>query len=217
MRVIKVYGSLAKFLGQRSFRAAVSTPAEAMRFLVANFPALREHMAEKYYKVGVGKIDLDIGDQPEQLHYPTGKAEAIRIVPVIGGAKRGLGQILIGIGLIAAAFIIGPAVGGFLGIGAGLGGAAGAGAAGSLGLVGGGFASAIGLIGVSLIIGGVSQLLAPTPKISSGEDSNNDPRKSYSFSGIQNVTRQGVPVPIVYGETIVGSVVISAGINTEDV
>ena len=214
MRVIKVYGSLAKFLGQRSFRAAVSTPAEAMRFLVANFPALREHMAEKYYKVGVGKIDLDIGDQPEQLHYPTGKAEAIRIVPVIGGAKRGLGQILIGIGLIAAAFIIGPAVGGFLGIGAGLGGAAGAGAAGSLGLVGGGFASAIGLIGVSLIIGGVSQLLAPTPKTSYDET---DPSKSYNFSGIQNVSRQGVPVPICYGEVLVGSVIISAGINAEDI
>jgi predicted phage tail protein len=45
----------------------------------------------------------------------------------------------------------------------------------------------------------------------------NDPRKSYSFSGIQNVSRQGVPVPIIYGETVVGSVTISAGINTEEV
>ena len=211
MRVIKVYGSLAKFLGQRSFRAAVSTPAEAMRFLVANFPGLREHMAEKYYKVGVGKIDLDIGDQPEQLHYPTGKAEAIRIVPVITGAKSGAtSKILIGIGLIAAAFIIGPAVGGFLGIGAGLGGAVGSGA----GLVGGAFASSIGMIGVSLVIGGVAQLLTPVPKTSFDQS---DPSKSYNFSGIQNVSRQGVPVPICYGEVLVGSVVISAGINAEDI
>ena len=97
-----------------------------------------------------------------------------------------------------------------------MGGATGAGAAGSLGLVGAGFASSIGLIGVSLVLGGVAQLISPTPKISSGEDSTNDPRKSYSFSGIQNVARQGVPVPVVYGEMIVGSVTISAGINTED-
>jgi predicted phage tail protein len=214
MRVIKVYGSLAKFLGQRSFRAAVSTPAEAMRFLVANFPGLREHMAEKYYKVGVGKIDLNIGDQPEQLHYPTGKAEAIRIVPVIGGAKSGATKILIGIGLIAAAFIIGPAAGGFLGIGAGLGGATQAGAAVSMGLVSGSFASAVGMIGVSLVIGGVAQLLTPVPKTSYDET---DPSKSYSFSGIQNVSRQGVPVPICYGEVLVGSVVISAGVNAEDI
>jgi hypothetical protein len=44
-----------------------------------------------------------------------------------------------------------------------------------------------------------------------------DPRKSYSFSGIQQTSRQGVPVPVVYGETIVGSVVISAGVDTVQV
>jgi predicted phage tail protein len=50
-----------------------------------------------------------------------------------------------------------------------------------------------------------------------GADTQDDPRKSYSFSGIQNTSRQGVPVPIVYGETVVGSVVISAGIDTVQV
>jgi predicted phage tail protein len=55
------------------------------------------------------------------------------------------------------------------------------------------------------------------PKVAQGADSQDDPRKSYSFSGIQNTSRQGVPVPIVYGETVVGSVVISAGIDTVQV
>jgi predicted phage tail protein len=68
----------------------------------------------------------------------------------------------------------------------------------------------VGLLGVSLVLGGVAQLLTPTPKISKDEG---DPRKSFSFSGIQNVSRAGVPVPVVYGETLVGSVVISAGID----
>jgi predicted phage tail protein len=66
------------------------------------------------------------------------------------------------------------------------------------------------LFGASLVIGGIAQLLTPTPKISQDEG---DPRKSFSFSGIQNVSRAGVPVPVVYGETLVGSVVISAGID----
>ena len=44
-----------------------------------------------------------------------------------------------------------------------------------------------------------------------------DPQESYSFSGIQNVSKQGVAVPVVYGETIVGSVVISAGIDVDTI
>jgi predicted phage tail protein len=72
---------------------------------------------------------------------------------------------------------------------------------------------------VSLVLGGVAGLLTPTPKINQPgtPQDNNDPRKSYSFSGIQNTSRQGTPVPIVYGETLVGSVTISAGIDTVEV
>jgi predicted phage tail protein len=72
-------------------------------------------------------------------------------------------------------------------------------------------------VGISLVLGGVAQLLTPTPKVLTGGDTEQDPRKSYSFSGIQNTSRQGTPVPIVYGETIVGSIVISAGIDTVQV
>lgn len=193
MRSIKVYGSLAKFLGRRTFKAAVNTPAEAIRFLVANFPGLRSHMADQHYKVGVGKMELQIGDQPEQLHYPTAKTEEIKIVPVIAGAGA-VGRILAGIALIAAAVFI-PGAQAWLGPTA--------------------FSLVVG-VGSSLVLGGVSQLLTPTSKMSTGDDSINDPKKSYSFSGIQNVARQGVPVNVVYGECLIGSIVISAGINTED-
>lgn len=208
LRKIKVYGSLAKFLKRRVFRADVANPAEAVRFLLANFPALRSHMADQHYKVLVSDNALDIGDQPEQLHYPIGAEEEIKIVPVMAGAGGGgVGKILIGIGLIAAAIITGGiasagvTLGGFLGIGT--------------------VGTAVAGIGASLVLGGVAQLLTPTPQlgVSSGLGetfSSQDPRKSYNFSGIQNVSRQGVPVPIVYGETIVGSVTISAAILTDD-
>jgi predicted phage tail protein len=204
-RVIKVYGKLAKHLGQRSFKAAVKTPAEAIRFLLANFPDLRGVLSEGDYKVTVGRNQLDLVDHPEHLHFPVASQEPIRIVPVIAGAE-GAGQILAGIALVAAAIFLGPAAGGFLGI-SGLG----------AGLIGGTAASAIGGLGAALVLGGIAQMLTPTPTINQGTDGDNDPRKSYSFSGIQNVSRQGVPVPIIYGEVFTGSIVVSAGINTEEV
>lgn len=200
-RVIKVYGKLAKHLGQRSFKAAVKTPAEAVRFLLANFPSLRGLMAEGDYKVTVGRSQLEIGNQPEQLYYPSASCEAIRIVPVIAGAGGAAGRIIAGVALVAASLLFAP-------------GAALASAAFTLGPM----AVSIGVgIGASLALSGVAQLLTPTPTISSGIDSDNDPRRSYSFSGIQNVSRQGIPVPVIYGEVFTGSVVISAGINTEEV
>jgi predicted phage tail protein len=220
-RVIKVYGKLAKHLGQRSFKAAVKTPAEAIRFLLANFPSLRGVMSEGDYKLSVGRSELEIGEHPEYIHLPSASFEPIRIIPVVTGAGGGTGKILAGVGLIAAAILLGPAAGGFLGLGAGFGGATGAGAAISMGLVGGGFATAIGAVGAALVLGGVSQLLTPTPQLGTvnarGTDETTDPRRSYSFSGIQNVSRQGIPVPIIYGEVFTGSVVISAGINTQEV
>jgi predicted phage tail protein len=80
-------------------------------------------------------------------------------------------------------------------------------------VIGGALMTKIGLLGGALILTGIAQLLTPTPSVSQGADSEGDPRKSYSFSGVQNTSRAGVPVPVVYGETLVGSVVISAGID----
>jgi len=204
LRKIRLYGQLAKFVGHRVLEADVATAAEAVRFLLANWPELEHHMADQYYRVHTGGDDITL----DELHHPA--SGDIKIVPVIGGAGGSAGQILLGIALIGAAFLIGPAAGGFLGIGAGLGGATGAGAAISMGLVSGTFASAVGFLGVSLVIGGIASLLTPTPKAAKDD---NDPRKSFSFSGIQNTSRPGVPVPVVYGEILVGSVVVSAGID----
>jgi predicted phage tail protein len=67
LRPIKVYGSLAKFLGTRSFMADVKSPAEAVRFLIANFPGVEAHMSERHYKVSVGRFELEAGSEPEQL------------------------------------------------------------------------------------------------------------------------------------------------------
>jgi predicted phage tail protein len=189
-RVIKVYGKLAKHLGQRSFKAVVSTPAEAVRFLLANFPELRALMREGQYMVSVGRNPLELGTNPELLHYPSASFETIRIVPVVAGAGA-VGRIILGVALVAV--IVYP----------------------WLCCMGGPNSLRLNhWRRRKPRIGGIAQLLTPTPKLGTSE---NDPRRSYSFSGIQNVSRQGVPVPVIYGEVFTGSVIISAGINTEEV
>lgn len=65
-------------------------------------------------------------------------------------------------------------------------------------------------LGLSL---GVSLLLAPKAKKTNRDDRKDE---SYMFSGPENVTEQGVPVPLVYGRLIVGSVVVSAGLEVSD-
>lgn len=197
LRKIRVYGRLAKFLGQRVFEADVASAAEAVRFLVTNFPQLEKHMADQHYRVSVGKYDLTL----DELHDPAGQQE-IKVVPVLVGAGGNVGRILIGAALIVGAFFTGGATIGLLGLAAPV-----------------AVSTVLAGIGVSLVLGGVAGLLTPTPKINTPgtPEDNNDPRKSYSFSGIQQTSRQGVPVPIVYGETLVGSVVISAGIDTVQV
>ena len=67
-----------------------------------------------------------------------------------------------------------------------------------------------------MVLSGVSGMLFPTPKLPEFS-SEQDPRLSFSFSGTQQTSRAGTPVPIVYGEIITGSVVISGGIDTEQV
>jgi predicted phage tail protein len=44
LRKIKLYGKLAKFIGHRVLEADVATAAEAVRFLLANWPEAEAHM-----------------------------------------------------------------------------------------------------------------------------------------------------------------------------
>jgi len=198
LRKIRVYGKLAKFLKRRVFEADVASAAEAVRFLLANFPQLEPHMNDQYYRVSVGDYSLTL----DELHDPAGMQE-IKIVPVIGGAGSGSAQILVGVAIIGLSLGIGAIASAGVGLGGFLG----------IGTVGTAFVG----IGAAIALGGVATLLTPTPETPTGPDTQKDPRKSFSFSGIQQTSRQGVPVPIVYGETIVGSVVISVGVDTEKV
>ena len=104
LRKIKLYGKLAKFIGHRVLEADVATAAEAVRFLLANWPELEAHMSDQHYRVSIGTYDLDL----EELHHPAGAAP-ISFVPVVTGAGA-VGRILAGVALIALAIAL-PGIG----------------------------------------------------------------------------------------------------------
>ena len=203
LKTIKFYGPLKDFLGYEELDAHVNSVGQTMRFLITNFPELEKHMAEKSYKVLINEDQID----ETQIMDPIGQA-TIHIVPVVTGAGGNFGRILTGAALIGASFLF-PGAGMFGTYG--LGGAA---------AVKGGILTGIGTltsaVGAAMVIGGVSDMLFPKPKMPEFS-SPNDPRISFGFSGTQNTSRAGTPVPLVYGEIFTGSVVISAGVDTHQV
>tara|TARA_Y100000361_G_scaffold49086_1_gene42641 strand:+ start:174 stop:1214 length:1041 start_codon:yes stop_codon:yes gene_type:complete len=192
---IKLYGHLKEATGHSSFKAKVSNTAEAVKFLIANFPTLEHEMANQYYRVSVNNVDID----ETELHDPVGIAE-IKIIPVIAGSGRGFGKILLGAALIGLAFLM-PAGNGLTlmeGIKAG--------SFAKVGLI----TKSMAYIGAYLVLSGIADLFTPAV-----EPEAEDPL-SANFSNAINTTLATVPIPILYGECITGSVVISAGIDTAD-
>ena len=196
LRKVKLYGKLAKFVGHRVLEADVHNAAEAVRFLVANWPALEQHMANQHYKVEVGSSALTL----EETLYPIG-SDVISITPVIAGAGN-TGRILLGAALITVA-IMAPGAGFAFG-------AKGVGFVSTAVPAAFSTAALAGNIGIMLVLSGVAGLLTPTPKTPKSEE---DPQNQFSFSGIQQTGRAGTAIPVCYGEVLTGSVVISAGID----
>ena len=204
LRKLKLYGELAEFVGHKEFEIQVDSLAKAVSFLVNNFPQVEKYMNPQYYQVKVGNYAVD----KEEIHHPIGQ-EDIHIVPVISGAGRGTGKILLGAALIAGAFMFSPMTfGSFTAKGI---------AAGATPFAKVGFLAKASLyLGTSLVLSGVSDMLFPLPKPQEFK-SEQDPQLSFSFSGTQNTSRAGTPVPIVYGEIVTGSVVISGAVDTQQV
>ena len=201
LRKVKLYGKLAKFVGKRVLHADVKNPAEAVRFLVANWPDLEQHMAKQYYKVEAGNGALAL----EEIGYPIG-SEDISITPVIAGAGS-TGRIVLGMAFIGVA-ILAPGAGLWAAGSMGFGSTA-------VGATAATFSAAAlaGNVGIMLVLSGVAELLAPVPKTPESEE---DPQNQFSFSGIQQTGRAGTAVPVCYGEILTGSVVISAEIDVAE-
>lgn len=190
LRTIKLYGALGAKFG-REFKMAVQTPAEAVQALCSQLPGLRQYLTKSKdegvgFAVFVGKRNVG----KEELNHLAEPGD-IRIAPILMGSKNAgifqiiLGIVLVVIGVIAYAY-------GYAPLGQALIGA-----------------------GISMIIGGVVQMLMPHPKARKGSERPED-EPSYAFNGPLNTQAQGHPVPIVYGRILAGSAVVSAGITLDD-
>lgn len=193
IRTVRLYGKLGARFGRR-FELAVGSPAEAINALCVLLKGFRRELLESKskgvtYAVFVGQRNL----AKEELALPPGRGE-IRIAPVLVGSKRGgVLQTILGAVLV----VVGAAISYF--------------SAGSL--------SGIGVpmmkFGGVMMLSGVVQMLSPLPRGLSAKDSPEN-GASYNFNGPVNTSAQGNPVPLLYGEMIVGSAVISGGIYAED-
>ena len=201
LRKIKLYGELAKFVGHKEFEVKADTLAHAVSFLINNFEGVEKYMSPKHYQVKVGNYTVD----ESELSHPIGQ-EDIHFIPVIAGAGRGLGKILLGAALIGFVFLSGGAS---FSLKSGL--------TFKEGLLGSAFLNkSLAYVGGYLLLSGVSEMLFPMPQPPDFESEEN-PRLSFSFGGTQQTGRAGTPVPLVYGEIFTGSVVISGSIDTEQV
>jgi predicted phage tail protein len=208
MVTIRLLGEAGRRFG-RHFQLAVKTPAEALRALCVQLPELRQYMLES----GENGINWRVvtedpmGLDEDQMLWPLSKRMVLAPMPAGRGAA---GRIIAGVALVAVAILF-PA-GGAL--------------ASSFFTLGSTAATAIAGIGVSLIFGGVAELLTPTPKMPTvggavgggpTEGRSDDQLKSFTFDKSNANTIQGDVVPVLYGERIVGALpVLSFGLELQN-
>lgn len=196
LRTVVLYGQLRSRFGRRfQFLLESNATSEALQALCSQVAGFRAFLTQAKdrgmgFAIFVGKKNL----KEHELAEPHGNDD-IRIAPMLLGSKNGgvfniiLGAILI----LAASYFGGP----------------------EAGKAAAEMWANVGAMGASLMVGGVIQLLSPQPKAPNTSDHpSNQP--SYVFNGAVNTQAQGNPVPLLYGRLIVGSAVISAGINSED-
>ena len=193
MRKVILYGRLGKMFG-RVHHLAVESVAEAVRALDANFPGMAGFSAHlrKYSAPGYTVRVDDVYQSKDELHMQSDGA--IRIAPVTRGSGKngGVLQVILGIILVVVAWY-NPAGWTMLGVSI--------------------KAGSVMMLGASMILGGVMQMINKPP----GFDMQERPeaKASYSYDGVVNTSHQANPVPVCYGRVRVGSQVVSASITTE--
>ncbi|EGL4957872.1 tail assembly protein [Salmonella enterica] len=194
MARVCLYGDLQRF-GRRT-DLSIKTAAEGVYALAMQIPGFRQRMIEGWYQVRIAGEDVSADNLTARLHEPLPPGAVIHIVPRMEGAKSGWTGILAGAALIAASFIPGLNV------------AVWAGAAAT-------WSSLAFSLGVSMMLGGVAQMLAPQPKAPSMHSADNGKQNTY-FSSLDNMVAQGNPLPVPYGEVMTGSRRISQELSTRD-
>ncbi len=206
--MVNIYltGKLGRMFGPK-WELDVKSPGEALRAIDANlrgalFEYLRGPGAKKPYKIAIQKKDNLL--TKEEINNPSGSGD-IYIMPTISGSgDSAVGKIIIGILIIVAAIYTG---------GTALYAANGATVGGLFGAATTTVAYGLAAAGFSLVLGGVTQLLTPTPKFGEGADST---QKQSRVIGNATTISQGGGVPIPYGRVLISPMPISISSSSYD-
>jgi len=227
MQLVMLAGELGEKYGAQHEYYNLQTPADAIKLLCINYPALRQELLQAHNN-GVGYRVIQGGSSMgyDELHLPFG-SKPLMVVPVItgSGGDGPFGQILLGVGLVATAVITGGTSLAFGASGFGL-------ASGVTATTGLTLAAAAGNVGVFLILGGAANMLSPQPELAgarikgSGTNSRGQGpegvtrgasgKESYAFNGPVNTVGTGATVPLIYGEVITGSHLLAANLDISD-
>lgn len=221
-------GDLGERYGFEHTYFNLRTPGEAIKLLCVNYPKLQEELVHAHeHGIGYQLVQADFALDYPDLQLPMGSNDLV-LTPVVAGSGGGVGKVLAGIGLVAFSILTAGAGAGFFGLGAGL-------TAGTFTL-GAAASVAIGSIGTSLILGGITQMLSPQPRLpingsqfrgsrfagttrTDGFQSDirgSDGAQSYAYTGAANSVGVGATIPVVYGKALVGSHLLSANIEVTD-
>lgn len=195
-RMAKKFGACVQF--------DVADLREMLRAVCSQVPGFKKYMSEAHMKgirfaffngdnnIGLEEFDMTCG------------SHTYRIMPVIEGAKNaGVLQVVIGaVALVAAFFTAGASMAAW-------------GAVMSASAISA--TSVLTGIGISMMLGGVVQMLTPQPSFSAGKSSSTDNTPNYAFGAPVNTVAMGHPVPLAYGGWIeVGGAIVSAGMYSSD-
>lgn len=194
---VKLLGELGRKFG-RSYQFMALSPKEVLSALSNQIDGFKEYLRGAHENGVFFKL---VTADPNGIDYNECMmpCDTLVIAPVItgaGGSGMSIGKILLGAVLIGLAFIpgIGTATTGAL--------------AGKFTTVG----TTLFSVGGALLIGGIAALLTPTPKAPK------ETEQSFLFDRAVDLTSQGLPIPLLYGEFLaVSPLVISSAISTETV
>jgi len=210
MAVLKFHSSLHKYVSSPKLNVSLNSCDEVINFLKGTQPKLAKYIN----KVSLGKIQENLilcdskGRTISREEYILKKPKAdeiLHIIPLVHGGGGKFGRIIIGVALIAASFIPGLNVAVF------------AGAPGALGSVT--FAGLALSVGVSLTLGGLSQLFTAPPKAINNEGNKFDGearRENDMFGALRNTTDSGTPIPLVYGNMRIAGQLISGYLDVSE-
>lgn len=196
MQAVYLNGAIAEF--GKVWHTQCETIRDIFKLIECQTPGFRQHLI-KAADAGVG-FEIQRGteflEDPEELLL-TVNDEDIFITEVPAGSKGGAGKILAAVAIVA--IVVGT--GGF-----------GAGATGFATLTANTAATIATSVAVNLALQGVTELMAPGPETDSAEA--ND---GYLFNGPVNTVKEGLPVPVAYGELVVGGAPISVSFQSSPI